>query len=166
MAQIDAPRLSKVVAMFVEPLVSADISQLSQFIGQPDNFQLLNSIKQISSICNSDQTDAVVKLCLSVDMVRVDDPIRSLASFDPGASCKCPLKHILDLTIPKFGPNFLRQQIRNFRDSSVVRQYFVGIPLHRYERDRQYRIEDTRLSLRRLKERCRLPCARTHGCKT
>jgi hypothetical protein len=41
-ARIDAPRLSKVVATFVKPIVSADISQLSQFIGQADNFQLLN----------------------------------------------------------------------------------------------------------------------------
>jgi hypothetical protein len=40
-ARFDAPRLSEVVARFVDPIV-ADISQLSQFIGQADDFQLLN----------------------------------------------------------------------------------------------------------------------------
>ena len=39
--QIDAPRLSNVVATFVKPIVSENISQVSQ-IGQVDNVQLLN----------------------------------------------------------------------------------------------------------------------------
>jgi hypothetical protein len=59
-SQIDAPRLSNVVATFVKPIVSADISQLSQFIGQVDNFQLLNQ----ADIVIPD--DPVVKLRLNV----------------------------------------------------------------------------------------------------
>jgi hypothetical protein len=50
------------VATFNKPIVSADISQLSQFIAQADNFQLLNQADII--IC--DATDAVVKLRLNV----------------------------------------------------------------------------------------------------
>lgn len=61
-ARIDAPRLTKVMIMFVEPIVSADISQLSQFIGQADSFQLLNQ----ADIVIYDTLDAVVKLRLNV----------------------------------------------------------------------------------------------------
>jgi hypothetical protein len=61
-ARIDAPRLSKLVATFNKPIVSADISQLSQFIAQADNFQLLNQ----ADIIIFDAADAVVKLRLNV----------------------------------------------------------------------------------------------------
>jgi len=61
-ARIDAPRLSKVVVTFIEPIVSADISQLSQFIGRADNFQLLNQ----ADVVIYDATYPVVNLRLNV----------------------------------------------------------------------------------------------------
>ena len=61
MSHIYALRLSKVVVTFVEPIVSADISQLSQLIWQADNFQLLNQ----ADIDISDTNDAVVELRLN-----------------------------------------------------------------------------------------------------
>ena len=60
-SHIDAPRLSKVVLTFVEPIVSADISQLSHLIGQADNFQLLNQ----ADIDIFDTNDAIVELRLN-----------------------------------------------------------------------------------------------------
>ena len=60
-ARIDAPRLSKVVVTFVKPIVSADIPELSQFVGQADDFQLLNQ----ADIIISDTTGPVVELRLN-----------------------------------------------------------------------------------------------------
>jgi hypothetical protein len=50
------------VVTFIKPIVSADISQLSQFIGQADKFQLLNQ----ADVVIYDTTFPVVKLRLNV----------------------------------------------------------------------------------------------------
>ena len=61
-ARVDAPRLSNVVVTFIKPIVSADISQFSQFISQADNFKLFNE----AEIFISDTTGSEVKLRLNV----------------------------------------------------------------------------------------------------
>lgn len=50
------------MAAFIKPIASADIPQLSQFIGQADNFQLLDQ----ADVIISDNTDAEVNLRLNV----------------------------------------------------------------------------------------------------
>ena len=62
-ARIDAPRLSEVEVTFVRAIAAADISEFSQFIGQADNFPLLNQ----ADIFISDTADPNVTLCLSID---------------------------------------------------------------------------------------------------
>ena len=62
-ARIDAPRLSRVVVSFFKPIVSTDLSQFSQFIGQTDHFKLSNK----ADIVISEPTGYDVNLSIRVD---------------------------------------------------------------------------------------------------
>ena len=61
-ARVDAPRLSDASVTFVKPIVSADISQFSQFIGRADNFKLFNQADIVISHTNNYEVNLRVKV--------------------------------------------------------------------------------------------------------
>jgi len=66
-ARIDAPRLREVWATFFKPTISADISQLAQFICQADNAPLLNQADIIISDVTGDEVDVCLNAGTEVD---------------------------------------------------------------------------------------------------